>query len=81
MKLLTRVILLHMYVHIYINPVDLQYGLIYAGIDVLPVTDKGVCIQKPPFFINRINRRLHSSDTIKVYAFFKLCAHFGGTRI
>ena len=78
MKSLTRVLLLHMYV---LMPVDLQYGLTYAGIDVSPVTDKGVCIQKPPFFINRINRRLHSSEPIKVCTFFKLCAHFGGTRI
>ena len=81
MKSLPRVLLLHMFVHIYINPVDLQYCLTYAGIDVLPVTDKGVCIQKPPFFINRINRCLHSSETDKVYTFFKLCTHFEGTRI
>ena len=76
MKSLPRVLLLHMFVHIYINPVDLQYGLIYAGIDVSPVTDKEICIQKPPFFVNRINRCLHSSETIKVYTFFKLCVQF-----
>ena len=60
---LTRVLLLHMYV---LMAVDLQYGLIYAGIDVSLVTDKGVCIQKSPFFVNRINRCLHSSETDKV---------------
>ena len=40
--------------------------LIYTAIGVLPVTDKGVCVQKPPFFINRVNRDLHSSETVEV---------------
>ena len=48
--------------------VDLLYGFTYnyAAIDVSQVTDKEVCVQKPPFFINRINRGLHSSETVKV---------------
>ena len=47
--------------------VDLLYCLFYAAIDVSPVTDKGVCVQKSPFFINRINRGLHSSETVEVF--------------
>ena len=46
--------------------VDLQRGLTYAAKYVSPVTDEGVCVQKPPFFIDKINRDLHSSETIKV---------------
>ena len=46
--------------------VDLQYGLTCIAITVSPVTDEGVCVQKPPFFTNIINRGLHSSETVKV---------------
>ena len=43
--------------------------LTYTAIGVLPVTDKGICVQKPPFFINRVNRDLHSSETVEVCVF------------
>ena len=47
----------------------LQYGLTYTATDVSRVTDKEVCILRPPFFFNRTNRDLHSSETVKVYVF------------
>ena len=41
----------------------------YTAIDVSPAIDKGVCVPKLPFFINRIKRDLQSSETVKVHIY------------
>ena len=37
-----------------------------VAIAVMPNINKGVCVPVSPFFINRINRGPHSSETAKV---------------
>ena len=59
--------LLHAFVCMFIRmAVCLQCDV---TIDVSPAIDEGVCVLKSPFFINRTNRDLHSSETFKVFIF------------